>query len=254
MKTRLLISIFTLAALSSGLAQVATIDFANLEKAIVQVYLAGKQLDAAAEQLKRQGDPGSIRNIPGAASTIAQLAKDTPGKPYVEVSSTVSGEDGLTHNGNGFYTPVEPEIQLANGQFATRRSEDYRKFAAVQRAATRFDEVSAEGSARRDALRGAQRQTVEGIETATTDAETQKLKGIQAAQATELATIHAQMSEAAIRVLVQHAANEEDRARQEQADLEARSAHLDSGLRKSLEFFYADSRPTLIPNPRARAR
>ena len=227
-------------------------DIANWEQAILQLITLSNQLAQHQQLLKQLGDAATIQQVVGAAQTLAELAQAGLGKSQADINATITGQAGLRHDGQGLYQPVDPVIQLPNGRSIPRSPEDYKKFEAVQKAASRLDSVTLEALDRRKALRAAQLETAKRLEVATSDAEIQKLKGIQAAQAGEQATLHSEISEAAMQVLVQRAKNEDDRARQEQADLEARTANLHHALTNALKFFQADSRPSMIPDPRTK--
>ena len=249
MKRSVFLSLVTLAAASPASAEWPVIDLSNLEQALKQVELAQQQVTLIMETLKRMGDPAAVKQIIGAGQTLDQLARPGVGQSLLDLQLAATGQMGLAYDGFRLYRPVPPVVVLPDGKLVARPAEEYRKHEALQRAVTDFHAVTSDTQARREALRTAQSETTAQLQVATTDAEVQKLKGIQAAQASELNTITAEQSEAATRVLVQHAANEADKARQEQADLETRTASLQSALRGILRFFRADSKPALIPTP-----
>ena len=160
----------------------------------------------------------------------------------------------MTNDGGGIYIPISPEIQMADGTFVTRPQEPYRKFEVVQRAVEEYHTVDQDTQERRNTLRQAMKQTTERLEGARSDAEAQKLKGIIAAQTSELATINAERSESFSRVLVLQAANQADQDRQRQADLETRAAQLQNAWTNVIRLFKTDSHPAPIPDPSAIAQ
>ena len=246
---KILLACFILnAALSAPAGGLPVIDLANLAQALMQVMLASNQVFQADQLLKRLGDPSAIWNIAGASQTLSQLGQSGVAKSLPEIQIDTTGQSGQSYNGNGLYTPVQPDIALADGKTVTRPAEAYRKHEALQMTITDYNAVIADTQARRNTLRDAQRQTAEQLKAATTDAQIQKLKGILAAQQSELSTVSAERSEAAAKVEIQKAANEADKARQDQADDELRAASLQSALRDAMQFFDASTKPVMIPD------
>ncbi len=231
-------------------AQWPVIDLANLQQALVQVMLASNQVFMSDELLKRLGDPAAIQQIVGAAQTLQQLGRAGVARSLREIQLNTTGQSGLTYDGYGLYRPVDADIPLAGGKTTARPTEAYKKFEALQEAVADFNSVTVDTKARRTALRDAQRQTTEQLKAAKTDAETQKLQAVLAAQQSEIANLAAERSEAAARVIIQQASNDADKARQDQADLELRAASLQSALKDAMRFFKADSHPTLLPDPK----
>lgn len=249
MKKRILTVLAVTAALSAWTAGIPVIDVGNLEQDLVQVGLARKQVEQAIELVRRTGDPALIQRIIGAAETLQHLGLLGPGKSLEEIQLSTTGQPGLAYSGGGLYEPIRPDIPIAGGMTVPRPVEAYRKFEALQQSVTDYNSVIAESRVRRQSLRDAQRQTTAQLGNATTDAEVQKLKSVLISEQSELQTLAAERSEAAARVVIQHALTEGDRMRQEQADQELRAASLQSALRDSLRFFQVDNTRLVLPNP-----
>ena len=250
MKKLFLITLTILTTWHASPAGMPVIDLANLAQALVQVLLASNQVYQAGQLLNRLGDPGAVLQLAGAKQTTDEEQQPGVGKSLSKIQNDTTGESGKSYDGNGLYQPVESSVPIAGDQTLPRPTEAYRKHEALQKSLADYAAVVADTQARLDILRDAQLKTTQQLKGATTDAEVQKLKGIQTSQQSELARLAAERSEAAARVEVQRVANEADKARQEQAADELRTASVQSALTDSLRFFKADTTPLTIPNPR----
>jgi hypothetical protein len=246
--------LFIAIAVFCASAQVPTIDIANLEKSIAQLKALYDQIQQGKQLLKQIGDAADIQDIAGAAQTLSGFGnlgttQTAPNQSSGSATTPVTGQGGMTTDGGGVFTPVSTEIEVADGTSVPRSADAYLKFEVLYQSIEQYNTVNKDTQRRRDSLRQAMRSTTEGLAKAQSDAEVQKLTGILAAQTSELATINAERSEAANRVLIVQAANQADLERQQQAELELRAANLQSAFRESARFFKADSRPTLISKP-----
>ena len=245
------LSLTTLAASATGFP---VVDVANLAQALLQVALASNQLAQAQELLTRLGDPATIANLAGAAQTLGQMTQAGVNRSLPQIQQSTTGQSGQSYDGDGLYKAIQPEIPLIDGQTATRPIQAYRKHELLQQAIENYHAVITNTQGRRDALRAAQLETTQRLGVATTDAEVQKLKAVLASQQTEIGTVTAERSEAATQVAVQKAANEADKARQQQAEDEERAASLQKSLVHALRFFKADSQHVVIPEPKKEAQ
>jgi BMFP domain-containing protein YqiC len=253
MKKLYLAFVLSLTALTAP-AAVPVVDWAVLAQALMQVALASNQLAQAQELLTRLGDPGAIANIAGAAQTLGQMTEQGVSRSLPEIQQSTTGQSGQSYDGGGLYKAIQPEIPLIDGQTATRPVEAYRKHELLQQAIVNYHAVITNTQARRDGLRASQLETTRQLSAATTDAEVQKLKAVLASQQTELGTVTAERFEAATQVAVQKAANEADKARQQQAEDEERAASLQKSLVHALGFFKADNHHVAIPDPKKEAQ
>ena len=246
---KLLLALFLLTNAFRASAEVPVIDFAAIAQAILQVMLASNQLAIAHQVLDHAGNPMSVI-ISSLPQTVSQLGQHGVAKTLPDIQNSTTGQTGQSYDGNGLYTPVTPDVPAADGQTIIRPAEPYRKHEALQQTIVDYNAVITDTQPRRDALRDAQVQTIAQLKAATTDAEVQKLKTVLAAQDSALNTVNAERAEAAAKVVTQKAANEADKARQEQADGETRAVSLQTALVQALKFFQADTKPMTLPNPK----
>lgn len=251
MNHTLIILIVSLSVSITASAQIVVVDLGNLEQAILQVAAAQAQVRYTEQVLTRLGDPATVRDVAGLAQTLGQLGPALSPRPEPSSDAAIGGESPLSGDPHGCFRPIEAEIPLANGNTTPRSVEDYRRFTPLQKAVGRFQAVAANTKERRNSLRSALRETTQALAAATSDAEVQKLKGVQAAQQAELANLSAEQAEAAAEVMVQQAAIDTDDSRQEQAEAELRLASLQSALRQAARYIQVDSRPVLIPDPKS---
>ena len=246
---KLLLALFLITNEFRASAEVPVIDFAAIAQAILQVMVASNQLAIVHQILDHAGDPLSVI-ISSMSQTASQLGRHGVGKSLPDIQMETTGQPGLSYEGNGLYSPVPSDIPVAGGQTIIRDPASYRKHEALQNTIRDYNDIISDTQTRRDALRDAQVQTLAQIKTATTDAEVQKLNAVQAAQASALSTVNAERVEAAAKVVIQKAANEADKARQEQADDETRAVSQQTALLQALKFFQADTKPLTLPNPK----
>lgn len=228
--------------------QFATIDIANLEKSILQLRELQEEVEQTRKLRHQIGNPADIRQVAGYAQTLANFSQGAA-DVLEDIGIPISEAGEMSFDGGGVFRPISPDYVLADGSLMGLTSVDYRKFEALYKAIEHFNTVTADTQSRRDSLRDAMRQSTAQLDQAQSDAEVQKLKAIVSAQTSELATLNAQRSEAADRVMIVQAANQADENQQEKADMEMRMASVRSGLREAVHFFQADSRPTSVPKP-----
>jgi hypothetical protein len=176
---KLLLALLLITNAFHASAEVPVIDFAAIAQAIIQVALASNQVDIARQILARNGDPAAIL-ISSLSQTLSQLGQHGVARTLPDIQNNITGQSGQSSDGNGLYTPVNPDITLANGESITRPTEPYRKHEALQQTIVDYNAVITDTQPRRDSLRDAQVQTIAQLKSATTDAEVQKLKAVLA--------------------------------------------------------------------------
>ena len=189
---------------------------------VQQITTMTQQLEQIQAYTKAVGDPAQILNVSGAGDLAASLRQQNIGKGIAELQSAASGTDSIAYDGNGLYQSIEP-IRIG-GVELQRNTNLYRKYGAVENAAANYSETYNAAEQRSQEMRQSLARTTEALQSASSDAETQKLQGVIAAQAAQLEELKGQVSTAASNVLVQDAQNRNDAEKQEQARIEADSA------------------------------
>jgi hypothetical protein len=233
MKTiTILISVFTCLSVR---AQVVVEDPGAIEQLVLQ--------------LARQGDPALIQQLAGLPQLRQSLGNTGVGLTLQQIQQAASGFNAFYYDGNGLYRPIQSVIVTPDGASQPRVEQDYRKYDALTAASTNYQSVHNDTETRRSELRQQIRATIAKVQSATTEAETTKLKAVLEAQSAELAAIDRERDAAATRVLIQDAENRNDKARQEHARAEDRAAAFAKANENLGRFLAPDTAPVLIPSP-----
>ena len=189
---------------------------------VEQINLLTSQLNEVTAYVEAFGDPSSLLNITGADKIISQLRLPSSGQLLSELQRTSSGAASLTNTSSGLFRPIE-SINIS-GVEVPRHEELYRKFGALEDTETNYRTVHEESSDRIRTLKENISETTRALQSATTDAEVQKLQGTLASQNAQLTALQGDVQNAATQVLVQDALNRNDEEKQEQARREKDAA------------------------------
>ena len=213
----------------AAIAQSATqhsIDLAKyvemVGKQVEQINLFSSQLQQVTAYTKAVGDPSSLLKITGADQVIGQLQLPSTGKLLGQLQRSSSGTTSLTNTSGGQYRPIE-NIEI-NGVEIPRNEELYRKYGALEDTETNYRTVHEESAARIQTLKENISDTTTALQSATTDAEVQKLQGTLASQNAQLTALQGEVQNAAVQVIVQDALNRNDAEKQKQAEREKSAA------------------------------
>jgi len=189
---------------------------------VEQINLLTSQLEQVTAYTDAFGDPSSLLKIAGADQVIGQLKLPSSGQLLGDLQKSSSGAASLTNTSGGVYRPVE-SINF-NGVEIPRHEELYRKYGAVEDTETNYRTVQEESADRIKALKENIADTTSALQSATTDAEVQKLQGTLASQNAQLAALQGEVENAALQVLVQDALNRNNAEKQEEARREKNAA------------------------------
>lgn len=189
---------------------------------VSQITTMTQQLEQIQAYTRAAGDPAQIINVPGAGDLASGWRQWNSGKSIAELRNAASGVDSLSDNGNGIYQSIE-SIRFGETEIQ-RKVSLYRKYGAVENAAANYSETYNDAERRSQDVRRNLAQTTEALQSASSDAEAQKLQGIIVGQTAQLEALQGQVANAATNVLVQDAQNRNDTEKQEEARMEADSA------------------------------
>lgn len=213
----------------AAIAQSATQHLAEIAKykemidnQLDQINLLTSQLDQITAYVDAFGDPSSLLNITGADQIISQLRLPSSGQLLGDLQRASSGATSLTNTGGGLYRPID-SINIS-GVEVPRHEELYRKYGALEDTETNYRTVHEESADRIKTLKEDISDTTRALQSATTDAEVQKLQGTLASQNAQLTALQGDVQNAATQVLVQDALNRNDEEKQEQARREKDAA------------------------------
>ena len=232
-------------------AEMPVIDLAALVKAAEEILVLRAQLEQLRHQVKRQGDPAAVK-LPAGTALRDSLDAVGAGRSLEEIRSAADGAAALRYDGNGLYRPPGEFSTTADGRQVPRDVAAYRKFDAVTQAKTTLEDVMKDTQERRQQMRQQIKDTVAALQAAPTLAETHKLVGVLTAQNAELSAIDHEREAALSRVLVQQIENQNDAARQAQAEREDRAASFRAAREQLAQFLAPDTKAVHISDPRNR--
>ena len=193
-----------------------------IDKQVEQIDLLTSQLNQVTAYVDAFGDPSSLLNITGADKIISQLRLPSSGQLLGDLQRASSGATSLTNTSGGVYRPIE-SIHI-NGVEVPRHDELYRKYGALEDTETNYRTVHEESASPIKPLKEDISDTTLALQSATTDAEVQKLQGTLASQNAQLTALQGDVQNAATQVLVQDALNRNDEEKQAQAQREKDAA------------------------------
>lgn len=219
----------------------------SIENQVQQINTLTQQLQQVQAYVKAFGDPEKLLNIVGADQLIGSLQQSGVGQTIGEIQQVANGMQALSYNANGLYQSLGSTFQTSTGAQVPRAEELYRKYGAIQQGSQNFQTVTDDVLTRRESLRQNIATTTQQLQSATTDAETQKLTGVLVGQSAELAAVDREIDQAAAQVATQDIENRADRERQEQARREERQAQMEEGFRRYSETFQIDASAPAFP-------
>ena len=214
---------------------------------VQQINALTQQLQQIQAYVKAFGDPEKLTSIVGADGLMTSLRQGGVGKTLDTVRSGTSGSDALRYDANGLYRSIGTQFTTPNGAQLPRAEEVYRKFGAIQQSSLNLQSVTTDVFARRDTLRQQIANTTQQLQTATTDAETQKLTGVLVGYNAELSAVDREIEHAATQLAAQDIENRADHERQNAARREERRAQIEEGFRRSSEAFRIDTSAPAFP-------
>ncbi len=153
----------------------------------------------------------------------------------------------MHYNGEGIYQAVGTSFTTPAGERQTRDEDLYKKFGALDQTSTNYQSVYDDVSQRRQALRQQISQTTQQLQSASTDAETQKLTGVLTGYNAELSAVDHELEQAFTSVVVQDAENRADTEKQQQVRREERKAEFSEALKNYSQIFTLDASPAQFP-------
>ena len=189
---------------------------------VEQINLLTSQLSEVTAYVEAFGDPSSLLSITGADQIIGQLRLPSSGQLLGDLQRASSGATSLTNTSGGLFRPIE-SIDISGVQIP-RHEELYRKYGALEDTESNYRTVHEESADRIKTLKENISETTRALQSATTDAEVQKLQGTLASQNAQLAALQGDVQNAATQVLVQNVLNRNDEEKQEEARREENAA------------------------------
>ncbi len=219
----------------------------SINNQVQQIQTLTQQLQQIQAYVKAFGDPEQLLSIVGADQLITSLQQSGVGQTIGELQQLSNGVQSLAYDANGLYQSLGSTFTMPNGVTLPRAEDLYRKFGAIQQSSQNFQTVTNDVLTRREGLRQQIATTTQQLQSATTDAETQKLTGVLVGYTAELEAVDREIDQAAAQVATQDIENRNDKERQDEARREERRAQMEEGFRRSSEAFQLDTSAPAFP-------
>jgi prefoldin subunit 5 len=169
------------------------------------------------------GNPASVlvNTMPKSA---AELIAPELGQNLTQLVTDVVPADALTYSENGIYHVIGPTFTTPLGNTIARNTNDFAPYAAVNTTTRNFLNVSTNAAANREAIKSEIAKTVTALNSATTDAQVQKLSATLTALGATLNSVDHEVNQALGSALVQDIENRNDEQKQMLAQKEQQQA------------------------------
>jgi hypothetical protein len=220
----------------------------QIAKQVQQIQMLTSQLNEFKNYEALFGNPSKVV-LSMVAPLQADLQKLEPGKNLESLLSIADGNYALTYNDSGIYATVGTSFQTPGGQTIQRLADQFKPFAAINRTADNFVAVADDAVTRRATIKDQIAQTTQQLQSATTDAEVQKLHGVLIGLNADLASTDAEVNQAVGSALVQDIQNRNDQKKQVQALTEQQNAEFTESVSNYSAKFQLLTAPTTFPTP-----
>ena len=215
---------------------------------VQQIQSLANQLNEFKHYEDLFGDPKSVA-LSMVSALTTDLRKTEPGKNLEDLLKSADGAYALTYDASGIYHAVGEIFTTPGGQKITRPADEYRSYAAVNRAADNYVSAASDAASRRTMLKNQIAQTTEQLKTATTDAEVQKLNGVLLGLSADLASADHEVNQALASALVQDIQNRNEEQKRQQARQEQQQAEFHEATANYNAKFQLLAAPVQFPKP-----
>ena len=219
-----------------------------IDNQVQQINTLTSQLNEFKNYESLFGNPSQV-----ALSMVAPLTSDLQSlEPGINLENLVASADGnfaLAYNDAGIFATVGATFQTPGGETVQRPADRYKPFAAVINTASNYVAVADNAARRRAAIKQQIAQTTQQLQSATTDAEVQKLQGVLTSLNADLASTDDEVNQAASSAVVQDIQNRNDQQKQQQALQEQQNAEFHEAVNNYATKFQLLNEPTVFPTP-----
>jgi hypothetical protein len=219
-----------------------------VDNQVQQIETLDNQLSEFKNYESLFGNPSQV-----ALSMVAPLTSDLqnlePGQNLENLVSSADGNYALTYNDNGLYATVGASFQTPGGQTVQRPTGQYKKYAAINDTANNYVTVADNAAQRRATIKDEIAQASQQLQSATTDAEVQKLQGVLTSLNGDLASTDDEVNQAAASAMVQDIQNRNDEQKQQQSLQEQQNAEFHEAVNNYATKFQLLNEPTVFPTP-----
>ena len=207
-----------------------------IQKQVQQIQQLTTMINQNVEQLRRIGDPNTYVNMLGLDALFNEMSrlKQGVGWTMTEFQQTVDGIAALKDTTNGLYQDIS-KMPDRFGKAVEYDVNSFKRFGAVQDMYKSFNTEVEQTNRSLTILQQEKQSTLQQLNSAGSLIEVQKLTGkLHSVESTIQDTIN-RTNIAAQKVLVQHAANQNDQARMERAILQQRLQEVEEENRQMQE-------------------
>jgi hypothetical protein len=217
-----------------------------VENQVTQIQTLTDQLSEFKNYENLFGNPSQVV-LSTFQPLVNDLTKTELGQTLNTLDTTVNAGQAMLYDGGGLFQSVGTTFTTPGGQTITRQQTPYLPVAAVQKTTDNYLSVSADAAARRVALKDEIAATTEQLNSATTDAEVQKLQGVLFGLSAALNNTDYEINQATTSALVQDIANRNDAQRQVQAQKQQQDAEFTEAVQQYGKTFKLMNAPTTFP-------
>ena len=222
-------------------------EFAQMiDNEVTQIQTLGDQLSEFKNYESLFGNPSQV-TLSMVPALDSDLQNHEPGQNLENLVSSADGNYALTYNDNGIYASVGTSFQTPHGQSIQRPPDQYKKYAAVNDTANNYVSVADDAAKRRATIKDEIAQTTQQLQSATTDAEVQKLHGVLTSLNADLASTDDEVNQAAASAVVQDIQNRNDQQKQIQALTEQQNAEFEGSVSNYTAKFQLLNQPVQFP-------
>jgi len=219
-----------------------------IDNQVQQIQTLTQQLNQFEHYEALFGDPSKVvlSMVPALDSDLQNVE---PGINLETLVANAGGNISLTYNDSGIYSTVGTSFQTPRGQTIQRPADQYKPFSAVINSASNYVAVADNAAQRRASIKNQIAQTTQQIQSATTDAQVQKLHAVLTSLNGDLASTGDELHQAADSSVVQDIQNRNDQQKQIQALTEQQNAEFEEAVSNYTAKFQLLDAPTTFPSP-----
>jgi len=225
----------------------------SIAKYVTMIDNQVQQINTLTSQLNEFKNYESLFGTPSQVtlSMVPALNSDLqsvePGQNLGKLVSNANGNIALTFNNNGIYATVGTSFLTPKGQTIQRPTNDYQRFSAIINTASNYVTVADNAAQRRATIKTNIAQTLQQLQTATNDAQVQKLHAVLTGLNSDLSSTDDEVNQAATSALVQDIQNRNDQQKQVQALVEQKNADFTEAMSNYVTTFQLLDQPTTFP-------
>jgi hypothetical protein len=217
-----------------------------IQNQVQQINTLTSQLNEFRHYEDLFGDPRSV-----VLSTINDLTGDLRraevGQNLDDLVALADGAQAMTDTASGLYHAIGISFSTPGGATVTRQRDEYKPYSAIHHTAQNYLTVADNAAARRAEIKTKIAETSDQIQSATTDAEVQKLTGVMIGLQADLSSVDHEMNQALASTLVQDIENRNDEKKQAQARRDQQHAEFTESLVKYGNTFKLMTAPSMFP-------